>query len=157
MEDLDGKFESLSRGIRNLSHELHPSVLDDRGIETALREFCQDLKNLTTMDIYFRCEGILPNFTSSVSIHIYRIVQEAVANAMRHAAPERIEISLRTKENLFQMDIADDGKGFDPECVANGIGLAGIRSRVETIGGRLGIESRMGKGTRLRIEIAWKA
>lgn len=159
MEDLDGRFDSLSRGIRNLSHELHPSVLNDRGVETALREFFQDLNNLTTLDIRFRCEGILPNFTNSVSTHIYRIVQEAVANAMRHAAPKMIEISLRAKGNLVQMDIVDDGKGFDPDYAThkNGIGLAGIRSRVETIGGRLDIESHMGKGTRLRIEIAWKA
>jgi len=92
MEDLDGKLESLSRGI-----------------ETALREFCQDLTNLTALDIGFRCEGILPNLTSSVSTHIYRIAQEAVANAMRHAAPETIEISLRSKGNLVQMEIVDDG------------------------------------------------
>jgi signal transduction histidine kinase len=82
---------------------------------------------------------------------IYRVVQEALSNVVKHAAADRVEVAIVRKDDIVQVSIRDDGVGFDPNHDAGGFGLLGIRERVGLLGGVLSIESTRGSGTHLGI------
>ncbi len=138
--------------VHRFARELRPAVLDDLGLIPALHA---SLKLFTTRT------GILTRMTAFAGVEqlhmakrtvLFRVAQEALANAERHAQAGRIEVSIRQLAGVLTMSIHDDGKSFQVEQVmqARGrrrLGLLGMRERLEMVGGRLAIESAPGKGT----------
>jgi signal transduction histidine kinase len=154
-----GLHELLDRvegRLRRMSRELRPSILDDLGLAPALEWLAQGVSERTGLAITVNApdERLMP----AVETALYRIVQEALTNAARHARATKVEIEVRTTGPTVQAVVQDDGQGFDVGATLRrrgdrGLGLIGMRERVEALGGSLTIASGPGSGTRLSASI----
>jgi signal transduction histidine kinase len=139
--------------VRQLAVELRPKVLDDFGLVPALERLTQTLAEQTGLEIELlaRIEGRLPEETETA---LYRIVQEALTNVVKHAAARHVSIVLARKDGTVTALIEDDGRGFEPAATREGgFGLVGMRERVALLGGTLRVESRKNAGTTLKVEV----
>ncbi len=140
--------------IRDLSHELRPAMLDHLGLVPAIEFLAASLGQRTGLQIKVESTlgGRLP---PQLAIALYRIVQEALANVRRHARASRVRIRLSRRGNIIRCTVSDNGVGFDPAATIQsalpGLGLLGIRERLNALGGTLRIQSAQGRGTRLEI------
>lgn len=140
--------------IRDLSHELRPAMLDHLGLVPAVEFLASNLGQRTGLHISVEStlRGRLP---PKFSIALYRVIQEALTNVRRHAHATRVRIQIGKRGNWIRCLIADNGVGFNPAKAAAsgapGLGLLGIRERLNAVGGKLRIQSAEGRGTRLEI------
>jgi PAS domain S-box-containing protein len=98
-------------------------------------------------------EGFPVSLPGKESVELLRILQEALANVRRHSGAKNVEVRLRTDEEAILIEVTDDGRGFDPESARTGIGLVGMRERVEGLRGKIDLRSRPGEGTRVRVRV----
>ncbi|MCP5097040.1 MAG: PAS domain S-box protein [Chloroflexi bacterium] len=145
--------ESTMNQIRLLAHDLRPAALDDLGLNPALEGFCDDFADRTGLTIYFSPGEELEDMTDAVGISFYRFLQEALTNVVRHANATVVHVHLQMTETAVSLTVADNGKGIEvsldtvDQARETGIGLAGIRERLQLLGGALTLESQPGKGT----------
>lgn len=141
--------------IRNISFNLMPQTLEDAGLIPALYELAEKIKNSSLYDVMVQIHGLdKDQFDKQTEFNIYRIVQEAVNNIIKHADAKEINIQLIKLEDTISIMIEDDGKGFDPvQIKMSGRGLRNITARSEWLHGHITIDSRPGKGTTIFIEI----
>jgi signal transduction histidine kinase len=141
------------RDVRRLAVELRPKALDDFGLVPALERLAQTFAEQTGME--FEVEESLggQRLSSDAETALYRIVQEALTNVVKHAGARRVSIVLTRRDGGVAAVVEDDGQGFDPEGEHEGLGLLGIRERLALLGGGLEIESAPGKGTTLVAEV----
>jgi signal transduction histidine kinase len=150
--------ESISQ-VRRISRELVPSTLEDFGLISALDEFIQKIHIASGVLFIFNHEGIEDSerFDKKIELTIYRIAQELVNNALKHAEAGEITLKLTVQDNKFIFIFTDNGKGFDLEAVKkdpkSGLGLRNIESRLSVVDGVFKIKSTPGKGTNTKIEI----
>jgi signal transduction histidine kinase len=143
--------------LRRLSHELRPMILDDLGLVPALQCLADRVSKRASLSV--RVESSLAGRQPAhVETALYRIVQEALTNVIRHSGASNVKIELRSDERMkLRCGIHDDGVGFDPAVHSGrgerGLGLVGIRERLNAIGGKLRIRSEPGWGTELFAEI----
>jgi signal transduction histidine kinase len=145
---------STLQDVRRLAVELRPAALDDFGLVPAierLRDGVEEQGGLT-VDVQSPLgDERLPSETETA---LYRIVQEALTNVMKHAAATRVTVRLSRSDKNVVLVIQDDGKGFEPGRARDGgLGLVGMRERVALLGGRLTVESSEGGGTLLKAEV----
>ena len=145
--------------VRDISHFLHPAVLDDLGLPAAIDGYVQRINKHKDLRVEFKHEHMTDRLPSDMEIALYRIVQEGMTNVLRHANARRCAIELVKDEarSSVCLTIRDNGKGFDstvviPPTPTRGLGLVGIRERVAQLGGTLRVESAPGAGTRLIAE-----
>lgn len=144
----------LSEDVHALSYQLHPSILEDLGLIEALRVECDRFTRQTGA----KCDLKLPELPQlpprDVALGLFRVTQEALRNAGRHASASTVEVTLRPLEDGLQLAVRDNGIGFDPQLKRDrlSLGLAGMRERVHLLGGDLDLESAPGHGTTV---IAW--
>jgi PAS domain S-box-containing protein len=140
--------------VRNLSSGLYPAELERRGLVAALRELALGQAQIYKIPCSFRQTGTPPVLDSRVSLNLYRIVQEAVANALKHSRASRVEIHFQVKKGDFQLIIADDGCGFSTKAgKSKGQGIPIMTYRAESIGALLQIESVRSQGTVVRCSV----
>jgi signal transduction histidine kinase len=146
--------ETLSE-VRTLSHNVHPRVLDDLGLVAAIEWLARrtreqaDVEARVTSDV----RATLPMPVASV---LYRVAQEAVRNAVRHASPDVIQITIVGDEARAELEVSDDGCGFDAAAAQarrDGMGIFIMRERLALVGGDLDIAPRPGGGTRIRATV----
>lgn len=151
--EMGGLVDQAISEVRDLSVQLRPSALDDHGIEAALAGYVRRSVSLAESEVTFSSRGIngrrLP---PAVETAVYRIVQEAVLNAVKHAGAKRIAIFLEKKGSTLTATVEDDGCGFDLQeleqsPVEEKLGIFGMRERASLVEGRLSIRSSPGKGT----------
>jgi len=137
-----------------MSNDLAPSVLEEFGLPTALRNLCRNFSLQSGIDIHFESIGISTNISKKTRIYLYRICQEALNNAIKHAKATKIDVSLAFEENTISLQVKDDGMGFDLESArqCHGNGINNIYERTQLLHGFAQIISDPGKGTRVRIE-----
>jgi signal transduction histidine kinase len=141
--------------IHNLALELRPAMLDRLGLLPTLQWYARQQAKFARCEIVVEADEFPAGLTSEVLTAAYRIVQEAVSNAVRHGNPRRIEIRARCVHDRIELRIRDDGVGFDPDAtVAHqeprlGLGLIGIRQRAHDAGGEVAIRSAPGSGTEI--------
>jgi signal transduction histidine kinase len=137
--------------LHDVAFTLRPQILDDLGLLPALRGLAHRVQAATGIDVEFWSSDAQPNLTSVAELAAFRIAQEALTNAFKHAAPGRVSIAVESSADNLTLTICDDGRGFDPESVdlSGGahFGLAGMRERAESAGGRLLVQSSRGYGT----------
>jgi signal transduction histidine kinase len=145
-------------GLRRLMSELRPAVLDEQGLEAALRSQARafEAANGVACDIQSVLEARLAPELETV---LYRVTQESLTNIGKHARASRVSVSLASEQDGVRLRIHDDGVGFDPlaarELVGEGhFGLAGMRERVEMVGGRMVVDSIPGEGTTVDVRMA---
>ncbi|MBI5109481.1 MAG: sensor histidine kinase [Rhodocyclales bacterium] len=134
--------------IRDRALDLRPALLDDLGLASALDWLCRQQAKRSGITISFTASP-LPTLPPDLATAIYRIVQEGITNTLKHADASRMEIAVLTTDGNVAVSIIDDGRGFDSDVVAPGVGLPGMRERVDTLGGHLGLASAQNAGTRI--------
>jgi signal transduction histidine kinase len=147
--EMQPRLVSLSKDVHDMSVLLHPSMIDDLGIAAALSSECERInrRKQTAIDVQI---GKMPqDVPHDTALAVFRIAQEALNNAVRHAQAARIELSLDFDGKLFTLKVADNGKGFNPSSrsASHGLGLFSMPERATLVNGTLQILSTIGKGT----------
>jgi signal transduction histidine kinase len=154
IEDVKRLNADAMRAIRDLAMGLRPSMLDDLGLEAALQWQGREFSRHTGVPATVQVDGSCDQLTDAQQTCIYRVVQEALTNCARHAKAKSVLVSLHTQPEDVVVLIQDDGIGFNGKpSVRGGLGLLGIRERVEALEGSLFISSRPNGGTTLQVQI----
>ncbi len=141
--------------IRNISHQLHPAILEDYGLGAALIELGREFTLRTGIDVKVQRLSVRKILSAELSCALYRIVQESLTNIERHSEAKNVLISLALTPGWLTLEIHDDGKGFNYECFERkstpfeGIGLRNMNERVKFYNGELKVDSIIGKGVKL--------
>lgn len=138
--------------IRLLAHDLRPPILDHASLKSTLGALCQEFSGRTHLAVHYSGSD-LPPLPDTVTVALYRILQEALTNIARHANASSVEVNLRPDHNTILLHVRDDGEGFDTHSQRSGIGLDGMRERLEILGGALEIRSQPNHGTHLLARI----
>ncbi|GAA3629271.1 ATP-binding protein [Flavivirga jejuensis] len=160
IEHLKELTSNIIKGVRTATFNLTPPELSDYGIVPAMTKLTQELSKLTGKDIVlYNKTDFADRLDSLAEINIYRIVQEAINNAIKYADSKHIIVSLTHSKKILSIVIDDDGKGFDPTKIKNvkngegGMGMTFMNERIKYIDGRLFLNSEKGKGTRVTLNI----
>ncbi len=149
----DAVIDSLHR----LAGALRPASLDLVGLEAALRQYLRSVEAKWGLTARFKARGLKDErLPAAVETALYRVVQEAVTNVVRHAAATRVDVLAERRDDRVRVLVEDDGKGFVPGRAEGGerLGLIGMRERAEALGGTLTVESAPGEGTTIAVEVA---
>jgi len=147
------------RGVRNITNDLRPALLDDLGLLPALRSLVADFRERHALPITFDEPDALPVLSDEAEVALFRAVQEALSNVARHAAGASVHVTLSTSRGRVRLVIEDAGPGFAGDAVlrraaARGhLGIVGMRERITALGGRLEVRSSEDAGVRLEIEL----
>jgi len=151
---------NIIKGVRTATFNLTPPELSDYGIVPAITKLTQELSKLTGKKIlFYNKTDFNERLESLTEINIYRIVQEAINNAIKYAESNHILVTLSHSKNILSIVVDDDGKGFDPKKIKKeksgdgGMGMTFMRERISYIKGRLFLNSEEGKGTRITVNI----
>ena len=151
LDYLDGVIDN----VRRLSRDLSPAILEDLGLQSALKYLINGVSKHYTVSHSFEVEDLDQLFTSDAQIIIYRIFQECLTNISKHAGASQVSIAMRKKDDLVSIVLEDNGAGFDPAQVSarriagRGLGLAALNERARMLGGTLEIRSQPGAGTKV--------
>lgn len=153
MQSVHHGLVRLSEDVHALSYRLHPSILTDLGLVEALKSECDNYSQ-SLPHLEFNAPDILENVPQDIALCIYRVAQEGLRNVSRHAGATRAEVALRYADRGLQLTVRDNGVGFDigQRRAGMSLGLASMRERVISLGGRLDIKSSPGRGTTVQ---AW--
>jgi signal transduction histidine kinase len=144
---------STLQDVRRLAVELRPSALDDFGLVPAVERLAETFREQSGIAVDLEAAVGDARFPAEVETALYRIVQEALTNVVKHAGARRVSILLTRKDDGVAVIVEDDGEGFDERLRDGGLGLTGMRERVGLVGGRLRIESTPGSGTTIAAEV----
>ncbi len=144
--------ERTVQTVRNMALLLRPSMLDDLGLVSALEWYAREVSRSSNTEVEVKAENVSETLPDSLMVCIYRVVQEAVNNARRHAHAKNVTVEVKQTDTVVQVQIRDDGSGFDGKRI-RGIGLLGMDERVKRLGGTLTIDSAPGAGTAIRAEL----
>ena len=146
-------------GVHALMRALRPSLLDDLGLRSAIREYAERLEE-RGLSVRVHLVGEERRLPGEIETALYRVAQEALTNIARHADASDVEVTVAYHPDYVAIEVADDGKGFDPAVMTadadmsgRGLGLLGMRERVELCEGEIAIESEPGQGTRVKVRV----
>jgi signal transduction histidine kinase len=154
------------QAVREISSNLHPHHLDRLGFVSAVEAMTDNIARTTGLCVHNSLEKIDVRLRKETEIHVYRIIQEALTNVVRHAQAKNVSVTLRAEQRTLELVIVDDGKGFQPGETAkqqeptspadslSGFGLASMSERARIIGAKLQIESSPGNGTVVRVTLS---
>ncbi|HTM92703.1 MAG TPA: sensor histidine kinase [Flavisolibacter sp.] len=150
-------LDSSIKEMRRVAHNMMPEALVKFGLDTALKDFCNDVSNSGALTVNYQSINLGDkNIDQTTAITIYRIVQELLNNTMKHAAAKNAIVQLSSSNGQLSLTVEDDGKGFDTAILkqSKGIGWDNIQNRVEFLKGKMDVASSPGKGTSVHIELA---
>jgi PAS domain S-box-containing protein len=148
---------ALGRDVQSLSHRLHPSRLALLGLEVCAAALCREMIEQHALELYFKAENIPRGLSPRISLCLYRVLQEALQNAIKHSGVCQVDVSLRGGVDHIELLVRDTGAGFDAEEAARkaGLGLTSMQERMRAVDGQLSIDSRPGRGTIIRARVAY--
>jgi signal transduction histidine kinase len=154
LDTISEQIKQLSSEIHELSTRLHPAKLDRLGLESTCRSLCRDLSAQAGITIEYVAEDVPSRVPGEVALGFFRILQEALSNAIKHSGSDSVAVHLTGGPNGLLLTVRDFGCGFDPADPAHqsGLGLISIRERARLIDARLQIYSSPGRGTRLELK-----
>lgn len=158
LTDSVGLVEEIAKHMRNIMNDLRPEVLDDYGLVPALRWYCAQFVKRTGVQVSVQGDDFPIRLPEEIESALFRISQEALTNVTKHAEAEEVTLTIEKTENLVCLTIKDDGKGFDlsPSPMAGkrpGWGQLIMQERAQAVGGQFHVESEIGKGTRIIVEV----
>ncbi len=156
MDEMRGEIQECAEAVRRIARGLRPPALDEVGVVAAIQSHVRSLRDSgeLTLEVQVERGPIVPRLNRDTELALYRVVQEALANAMRHSQAAAVVVRIRTGPAGISAMIEDDGLGFDPAQVGlRGLGIVGMRERARNAGGELAIDSHPGAGTRVRVAI----
>jgi two-component system sensor histidine kinase DegS len=159
LEELRQRIHVIADEVRRFTQDLRPSILDDLGLLPALEWLAQDVSKHFEIKVDFSSSGQERRFDEETRLTIFRIVQEALRNVWKHSSATEAQIKVEFTDNKTTFSVVDNGKGFElPERVedlapAGKLGLVGMQERAQLIGAQLKVQSQLGKGTTVTIEL----
>ena len=152
-------LDDVLQTVRDLSQELRPPLLDEIGWDAALASLCESFESRTGLPVSYQLKGPPERLPPQAELTAYRVVQEALTNIIRHAAASQATVQAQREPDALTIVIMDDGTGFDSSTLNRagqgntGVGLVGMRERVEHANGMLTIETAPGEGTQIRVTL----
>lgn len=149
-------LDSSIKEMRRVAHNMMPEALVKFGLDTALKDFCNEINQSGALNVNYQSIGMQDaEIDQTIAIAVYRIVQELINNTMKHASAKNSIVQLCKENNQLSVTVEDDGKGFNAEILksSKGIGWLNIQNRVEFLKGKIDVNSAEGKGTSVLIEI----
>ena len=152
LEQIWQQCSNLTIDVQALSHELHPSILDNLGLATAVKGFCREVAEQSGVAVEFVGKNIPNSLPPEVSLSLFRVVQEAVHNAVKYSGQKHFEVRLQGEPGHLQLEVSDKGVGFDATNgpSGGGLGLVSMAERIYQVNGTFEIDSRPNAGTRIR-------
>jgi len=144
----------LTGDVQALSHELHPSILDNLGLVSAVTSFCRELSEQSGVAINFTNKNVPDSLPREVSLSLFRLIQEALHNSLKYSGEGHFQVYLEGDAYGIHLEVRDHGVGFDVANVRNkrGLGLISMRERIQLLHGTIHIDSKPNRGTRIH---AW--
>ncbi|RPJ27709.1 MAG: PAS domain S-box protein, partial [Chloroflexi bacterium] len=153
--EMEESLNAVSENLHSVAMALRPASLDHLGLVPALRQYLESVGERYKLKVSFGSGNFQERLPANMETELYRIVQEALTNVVRHAHASQVDVILTVRDTKLIVMVEDDGNGFNPEKVpdAGHLGLFGMRERAEMIGAQLVIESKPGKGTTVMVEV----
>ena len=143
----EGSYEVLVK-IRRLARDLRPPVLDALGLKVAMQTYCTEFTRRTQLPVTFEADESLPELPDVYNVTLYRTLQEALTNVVKHARASQVWVDLSLEDGAVHLTVQDDGIGMAAaETNPNGIGLTGLQERITIAGGQLNVSSNARHGT----------
>jgi signal transduction histidine kinase len=151
--EMVGRVKQLSSDVHRISYQLHPAKVDQLGLVTAARTLCRELSSQSGVQIQFAHGDIPRDLDANLALCLYRVLQEALQNSIRHSGVKAARAELRLDGEQIHLTIADAGKGFDLAHAVRhgGLGLISIRERIRQVRGTLTLDSSPDTGTRVEV------
>jgi signal transduction histidine kinase len=145
----------LADDVQALSHELHPSILDNLGLATAVRSFCREIGEQSGAKVDFTITNVPDALPREVSLSLFRLIQEALHNSVKHSGKSYFQVHLQGDSSGIQLEVRDQGIGFDVANLRNkrGLGLISMRERILLLNGTIHIDSKPDAGTRIHVRV----
>jgi signal transduction histidine kinase len=157
LSDIAERAARSIKEVRSIAYALRPQELDRYGMVMAMRTLCEERAEIHAVEITFHAPPEVPKAPIDTEIGLFRILQECLTNALKHADANRIECAVSPRNHGIELRVADDGRGFDPATVrpspSGGLGLGGMRERARLLHGSLTVHSHPGKGTIVEVWI----
>ena len=152
------RIAEVTTEVQSISHQLHSPQLDVLGVTAAMRSFCREFAARQRVEVDFESEEMPGPVSHEISLCLFRVLQEALHNAVKHSKVRRFEVRLGCASDDLQLTVADRGAGFDAETVTKkgGLGLISIRERVRLVDGTIAIESKPASGTTIRVRVPFR-
>lgn len=149
LQRMHEQISDLGKDVQALSHRLHSSKLEYLGLVTAASSFCREMSEQRQVRIEFKCSDIPADIPKEISLCLFRVLQEALQNAVRHSGAHDFTVEIRGSADGIRLIVSDPGIGFDWQRAVNsrGLGLISMRERLRLINGELSIQSVPGRGT----------
>jgi PAS domain S-box-containing protein len=145
---------ALAKDIQAVSHRLHSAQLEHLGIASAAAALCRELSKQHNVAIDFSQSGVPENLSKDIALCLFRVLQEALNNAVRYSGVRHFRVTLRGTPAEIRLEVIDAGRGFDPKAViGHGLGLISMQERLSLVKGEVFIESRPGGGTTIRARV----
>jgi len=153
--ELQKQVVGITTDIQTLSHELHPSRLEHLGLVAAIRGFCREFSEHQKVEVRFSHEGIPQAVPQDISLCLFRVLQEALHNAVKHSKMNQFDVDLRGTSDFIGLTIHDGGVGFDPTTAMKGpgLGLTSMQERLKLVYGELTIDSQVNQGATIRARV----
>ena len=155
LEQIWQQCSALTADVQALSHELHPSILDNLGLVTAVRSFCREVSEQNGAVVEFAENDIPSSLPREVSLSLFRVIQEALHNAVKYSGQSHFTVHLEGKDGEIDLEVSDRGAGFDVSNMKNGkgLGLVSMTERIHLLSGRITIDSKPNAGTTVRASV----
>jgi PAS domain S-box-containing protein len=152
------ELAQISKDVQALSHDLHSSKLEYLGVVTAMRSWCQEFSKRQKLEVDFKSD-VSSILRSELGVGLFRVLQEALHNAVRHSGVKRVEVQLLEHSNAVHLIVSDSGQGFDVEAAlqGKGLGLTSMRERVRLLNGTIAIESKPMSGTTVQVRVPFQS
>lgn len=148
LQMLHDQTNDIFQTIHRLAQDLRPPALDTLGLNLALKNYCAEFTRRTQIPVTFECDQGFPEYPDIYEITLYRTLQEALTNVVKHAQASQVWVEMNLDEDHIMLTVQDNGQGFDTsQEQSNGIGLSGLRERLTLVGGSLHISSSSERGT----------
>jgi PAS domain S-box-containing protein len=147
------KIVDIGEGLRQISHRMHPAMLEHLGLSKAMEHLCRDFSRREGIPVKFHSDELTTDVSRTIGACFYRVAQEALRNISKHAKGADVEVQLAQRGQTLQLCVADSGSGFDTSAVKSGLGLHSMRERTELVNGSFSVTSERGSGTRIVISV----
>jgi len=154
-KELFERTTEISTDVQLISHRLHSSSLEYLGLAPAMRGFCREFAKHQKVEVDFTHSNVPGSLPPDVALGLFRVLQEALRNAVKHSGVRKFEARLLGVRDGIQLTIRDSGRGFDPDATASGdgLGLVSMRERVNLLKGTISIVSKAKHGTEITVRI----
>ena len=158
IDKVQQKLVRAGTDLRQLSHDLHPPLLQEAGLPEAVRSYCEQFSAASNIPVSCNAADDVRELSRGAALALFRIVQEALGNVAKHAAAGHISVRLSRSDGMVSLVVSDDGVGLDASrfATAGGLGLVMMRERASQLNGRFEFDSAPGRGTTIKVIVPFR-